>query len=97
MESITFGVEIEILVRPKLEEADLAQEFEAEGWNKEQSLSNRNVEPTSLLRQILVSKHSPVGMLNHPKNQSYERCGPWTESRALQSLRRVMARGLLVR
>lgn len=41
MESITFGVEIEILVRPKLDEADLAQEFEAEGWNKEQSLSNR--------------------------------------------------------
>lgn len=41
MESITFGVEIEILVRPKLDEADLAQEFEAECWNKEQSLSNR--------------------------------------------------------
>ncbi len=42
MEGITFGVEIKVLVRPKLEEADIAQELETEGWIKKPLLANRD-------------------------------------------------------
>lgn len=55
MEGITFGVEIQVLVRPKLEKADSARELEAEGWIRESLLSNQerktNIE---LLRWIFA-------------------------------------------
>lgn len=79
MEEITFGVEIEVPVRPKLEEADIAQELEAEGWIKKPLLSNRdrrtNIE---LLRQFLVRNLSEAGIPAHTKKQSYEK---WTVDR----------------
>lgn len=79
MEGITFGVEIEVLVRPKLEEADIAQELKAEGWIKKPLLSNRdrrtNIEP---LRQFLVRTLSEVGIPAHTKKQTYEK---WTVDR----------------
>ena len=79
MGSITFGVEIEVLVRLKLEEVDIAQALEAEGWIKKPLLSNRdrriNIE---ILRQFLVRNLSKAGIPAHTKKQSYEK---WTVDR----------------
>lgn len=79
MGSITFGVEIEVLVRPKLEEADIAEALEAEGWIKEPLLSNRdrriNIE---ILRQFFVRNLLEAGIPAPTKKQSYEK---WTVDR----------------
>lgn len=79
MEGVTFGVEIEVLVRPKLENADIAQELEVNGWIGKPLLSNRdrrtNIE---LLRQFLVRNLSQAGIPAHTKKQSYEK---WTVDR----------------
>ncbi|MCJ1348135.1 hypothetical protein MMC31_006366 [Peltigera leucophlebia] len=74
--AITFGVEIEILVRPRLVREDIAQEFARRGWNNEQSLSSKERRANiMLLRQILASKLSDAGIPAHTEKQSYQK---WT-------------------
>ena len=75
MEGITFGIEIETLVRPKLEDADIAQKFRSARWNDEEVLSLKeqrsNIE---ILQSLLVGELSRAGYPAHTKTQSYEKC-----------------------
>lgn len=92
MEGITFGVEIEILVRPKLEKADFAQELDAEGWIRKPLLSNRerrtNIER---LRQILARNLTAAGIPTHTKKQPHEK---WTMDRDASIVEPEDANGL---
>lgn len=79
MEGIAFGIEIETLVRPKLEDADIAQKFRSARWNDEEVLSLKeqrsNIE---MLQSLLVGELSRAGYPAHTKTQSYEK---WTVDR----------------
>lgn len=68
MQEITFGIEIETLVRPKLEDSGDAQKLHSKEWNDEKVLSAKerriNIE---ILRYILVEELSRESYPAHTK------------------------------
>lgn len=74
MDSVLYGVELELLVRPKLEDKDIVNLFKSKNWKFERLLDRKErTDNSRILRELLAEVLAKNGVPAHLTRRTYDK------------------------